>query len=106
MKSSFALAVLASVAIARGSLLDTSSLGKLGNDKKFNEHTAKYNVSIKSVGDYAIRQAIFRENDAIIEEQNAKSEYYGKKNALKLAHNQTSTMTLEELNAMMGLDTT
>ena len=85
MKYSFALAVLASVAVARGSRLDTtssrldtSSLGKLGNDKKFNEHTAKYNISIKSVGDYALRQAIFRENDAIIEEQNAKSAYYGK----------------------------
>ena len=46
MKSSFALAVLASVAVAgpRGDQVDTSGLGKLGNDQRFNDHTAKFNV--------------------------------------------------------------
>jgi len=40
------LAVLASVAVAgpRGDQVDTSGLGKLGNDQRFNDHTAKYNV--------------------------------------------------------------
>ena len=104
MKSSFALAVLASVSAARGNHVDTSGLGKLGNDQKFNDHAAKFNVNIRNVSDYSTRQGIYRQNDQIIEAQNAKSAASGKKNALKLAHNQTSTMTQDELNALMGLD--
>jgi len=67
MKSTIGIAVLAGAAVAEQRRLDTRSLGKLGRDAKFNDHNAKYNNEIGTVSEYALRQAIFRENDNIIQ---------------------------------------
>ena len=75
----------------------------LGQDQRFSSHAAQYNVEIKTAEQYRERQRIFSENDAIIEETNRKADESGSSQALRLAHNFTSTMTEDEINNMMGL---
>ena len=75
----------------------------LGQDQRFSSHTAQYNVEIKTAEQYRERQRIFSENDAIIEETNRKADESGSSQALRLAHNFTSTMKEDEINNMMGL---
>ena len=85
--------------------LDTRSLGRLGRDKKFNDHTAQFNVGINTVNEYALRQSIYQENDKIIERQNAKADSLRGTRTLRLAHNFTSTMTKDEYKKLLGVDT-
>lgn len=85
--------------------LDTRSLGKLGRDQKFNDHTAQFNVEINTVSEYALRQTIYRENDKVIQRQNAKADLAGDTRTLRLAHNFTSTMTRDEYRSLLGVDT-
>ena len=59
---------------------------------------------MKTAKEYRQRQQIFNENDAVIEETNRKADEIGSSQALRLAHNFTSTMTEDEVEKMMGLN--
>merc|ERR1719282_1533518 len=92
------------ISIALFSTAIVAQAKPLGQDQRFTAHTAQYNVDMKTAKEYRQRQQIFNENDAVIEETNRKADEIGSSQALRLAHNFTSTMTEDEVEKMMGLN--
>ena len=93
MNTTFAMTLLAGAAYAQ--------LGS--KEQRYINHNAQYNVNIRSAEEYRKRQLIFSENCDIIDETNRKADESGNPQALRLAHNFTSTMTEDELEEMMGI---
>ena len=98
MKQTFTIAGLAAAVFAA-----PTSKPTLKQDRKFQEHCAKWNERIEDTAVYEKKQKLYHETDELIRNVNAKADRNPDPQALRLKHNKFSTMTKEEKESWMGL---
>ena len=117
----FAIACLAFAATARrtrrgsnnsnsesSNLGSTSTGGDLGlqltaeDTKGFTEYAQRQNKNYKGLGEFQMRQQIWKQSDNLINETNKRGKESGLTNPLKLGHNKFSDMTTAERQKHIG----
>ena len=103
MYTSFAMAILASAAVAAPGNLHGSTLNKRYEDPKFGEYMATFNKGPRSTAEYEMRQELYHDLDNLVGQTNREADASDKKNPLRLKHNWLSDRTEDERNVVLGL---